>query len=174
MKHFTLFLFSSSARVNRYCFALLVPIPWKWPKNTKADPKLNGDIVLAVSSNTFPHLHVSPQISGFSQQRRSHFENFIHCSNSQVPQSCIVPPLSGLAYWQTPFVRFSSTSAIGKGHMHEQLGVWEFLSRQRLQGYMSITRLEALQRYCILTCCGGEITYALISWLLRRSCGTHK
>lgn len=111
------------------------------------------------ADSALPHLHVFLQVSGFSQQRGSHFENLIHSPDPQVPQSCVVPPLPGLPHRQTSFVRLSSSSPIGEGHMDEQLGVGKLFPGQRLEWYVSVAWLKTLQRDGILTCGGREITF---------------
>lgn len=112
-----------------------------------------------MSKVALPHLHVTSQISGFSQKWSSHLENLIDRPNPQVSQSCVLPPLSSLPYRETSFVRLSTSSPVCEGHVDEQLSMWKVLPCEALEGYMPVARLEALQWYSILTCSSKDILF---------------
>lgn len=110
------------------------------------------------TSSPPPHLHVFPQVGGLPQQRGSHLEDVVHSPDAQVPQSRVVPSLSGLSHRQSPFVRLSPSSPVGHGYVDKQPGVRKLLPRQRLERHVSVTRLKTLQGDGVLTCgmCGSR------------------
>ena len=111
-----------------------------------------------MSNIPFPHLHIFPQVSGFSQRRSGHLEDLVHSSDAQVPQTRVVPSLAGLPHRESSFVGLSPSSPIGERHVDKQLGVREILPGQRLEWDVSIAWLKRLQRDGVLTCGGTRIS----------------